>query len=143
MAGRKKDAAKAATTAPAETLAAVATEAPAEATQLDSSTVAGADSEVTTDTPETPVEATAEVMSEAVEVAQEAIAYPVRLLVKNKTRMPVQVPAVGLDLPAYSEVALDCLGEREHSALLNDLAALAVLNGFDTGVFDVSCEVGQ
>lgn len=137
MAARKKAAAdKAATTKAEETQSVVDNAAPAElnAQQATPNSVVE---------PETVVESEA-VVQNAVETESE-IAFPARLCVTNNTRMPVQVPAVGLEMVANGSAEIVCLGEREYCALKNDLAALAEMNGFaaDAFVVEVIGEVAE
>lgn len=143
MAARKNAAAdKAATTKAEETQPAVDNAAPAELNAQQDTPNPVVEPEAVVD-PEAVVEPEA-VVQNAIETESE-IAFPARLCVTNNTRMPVQVPAVGLELVANGSAEIVCLGEREYCALKNDLAALAEMNGFaaDAFVVEVIGEVAE
>lgn len=68
-----------------------------------------------------------------------AVAYPQRVRVTNNTRMPVQVPALHLDLPAgpgHADVTLYSGGDFQ--TLHGDLSALFALNGFGEDAFTIA-----
>lgn len=69
---------------------------------------------------------------------QPTIGFPLRARVKNNTRMPVQVPALHLDLPASGEATITIYSEGDFKTLHSDLTALFSLNGFGEDAFSVS-----
>lgn len=69
---------------------------------------------------------------------QPTIGFPLRARVKNNTRMPVQVPALHLDLPASGEATITLYSEGDFKTLHSDLTALFSLNGFGEDAFSVS-----
>lgn len=69
---------------------------------------------------------------------QPTIGFPLRARVKNNTRMPVQVPALHLDLPASGEATITLYSEGDFKTLYSDLTALFSLNGFGEDAFSVS-----
>ena len=67
-----------------------------------------------------------------------AVAFPLLVRVANQTRMPVQVPAVHLDLPASGEATIIIYSEGDLKTLHSDLNALFSLNGFREDAFTIS-----
>ena len=66
-----------------------------------------------------------------------SIGFPLRARITNKTRMPVQVPALHLDLPASGEATITLYSEGDFKTLHSDLTALFSLNGFGDDAFTV------
>lgn len=68
----------------------------------------------------------------------DALAFPLRVRVTNRTRMPVQLAVVPLDLRAAPDAqTVTVPGQREYDAMLTDLSSLRALNGFDEDAFVV------
>lgn len=63
--------------------------------------------------------------------------FPLRARVRNNTRMPVQVPALNLDLPASGEATITIYSEGGFKTLHSELTALFSLNGLGEDAFAV------
>ena len=84
------------------------------------------------------IDTVADTAAKDVPTAGPVTGFPLRARVRNNTRMPVQVPALNLDLPASGEATITIYSEGDFKTLHSDLTALFSLNGLGEDAFTVS-----
>lgn len=63
--------------------------------------------------------------------------YPITVTVISRCYVPFQVPAVGLDLPAYASTVIEIKSPEDMVRMKNDLSAVANIHGFGADAFEV------
>lgn len=121
-----------------ETTVSEATQAAADAAALDAANAALVGEVTPAAGADDGIDTAATIADQDAPSAGTTLGFPLRARVTNNTRMPVQVPALHLDLPASGEATITIYSEGDFKTLHSDLTALFSLNGFRENAFTVS-----